>query len=399
MSQRPEIDYEALVERSIKDFRPVKRLWPVGVRLAVWVMLEAGILALVSGWRGLAVIHSVGSMAGIAAFLLEGVSAGNLALRSAIPGREAGWRYFLLLPPALFALSIAGIDGPATTTLSPQVQVGSILALGALPWVGLFWAVRRGVSTHPGRTGALVGLAAFCLGLANHHSILGTLQYSPRFELISGVIITAVSACAGALWLDRVRRWHKERLLTEVRNNVWGRYGARVAFPLAFGAAIAALLLVVVNVTQPIASIPDFDLAIEKYHQSLAGFKPNVPSGSVQAVLTAYIEHGMPSYMWDFGPEGFRLVGGRVERLPDGVPVTYTWFAGAKGGVMCMFRQTDGFAPPSAVHAEHNHLLFYRYRGFSICLTNVGGYGTFISVIAAPLPMPEFMHLVLTTVR
>jgi len=103
--------------------------------------------------------------------------------------------------------------------------------------------------------------------------------------------------------------------------------------------------------------------------------------------------------MWDFGPEGFRLVGGRVERLPDGVPVTYTWFAGAKGGVMCMFRQTDGFAPPSAVHAEHNHLLFYRYRGFSICLTNVGGYGTFISVIAAPLPMPEFMHLVLTTVR
>ena len=118
----------------------------------------------------------------------------------------------------------------------------------------------------------------------------------------------------------------------------------------------------------------------------------------MQAVLTSYVEHGMPAYMWDFGPDGFRLVGGRLEYLPGGVPVTYTWFAGTKGAVMCMLRQIDGFKPPSIRHEEHDRLLFYSYRGFSICLINVGGYGDFISVIASSMPMPEFMHVVLAAV-
>ena len=103
----------------------------------------------------------------------------------------------------------------------------------------------------------------------------------------------------------------------------------------------------------------------------------------------------MPAYMWDFDAEGFKLVGGRWQPLADGTPVTYTWFRGSRAGVMCMFRQTDAFSPPSSRHEELHHLLFYRYRGFSICLINVGGYGNFISVIAAPIPMKQFEHLVL----
>ena len=112
-------------------------------------------------------------------------------------------------------------------------------------------------------------------------------------------------------------------------------------------------------------------------------------------MLTAYVEHGMPAYMWDFGGQGFKLAGGRFEHLSDGTPVTYTWFRGAQGGVMCMFKQTDRFNPPSADHEEHHHLLFYEYRGFSVCLINVGGYGSFIGVIVAKLPMKRFMPLVL----
>ena len=61
---------------------------------------------------------------------------------------------------------------------------------------------------------------------------------------------------------------------------------------------------------------------------------------------------------------------------------------------MCLFRQTDAFNPPSLAHQEHHHLLFYRYRGFSFCLINVGGYGNFISVIAAPMPLKQLEHLV-----
>jgi hypothetical protein len=67
----------------------------------------------------------------------------------------------------------------------------------------------------------------------------------------------------------------------------------------------------------------------------------------------------MPSYMWDFGPAGFRLVGGRFDRLSDGTPVTYTWFRGRNGGVMCMLRSTNEFKPPSLAHEENRHLFFY----------------------------------------
>ncbi len=63
-----------------------------------------------------------------------------------------------------------------------------------------------------------------------------------------------------------------------------------------------------------------------------------------------------------------------------------------------MIRQTDAFRPPPAAREEHDHLLFYRYRGFSLCLINIGGYGEFISVIAAPIPIGQFVPLVLAAV-
>ncbi len=107
----------------------------------------------------------------------------------------------------------------------------------------------------------------------------------------------------------------------------------------------------------------------------------------------------MPAYMWDFGPEGFKLVGGRWQSLPDGTPVTYTWFHSVKGGVICMMRETDAFNPPPGAREEYHHLLFYQYRGFSLCLINIGGYGNFISVIAAPIPMRQFVALVLRAVH
>jgi hypothetical protein len=147
------------------------------------------------------------------------------------------------------------------------------------------------------------------------------------------------------------------------------------------------------------APVRNFDLAIESYEQSLTSFRSNVPSGSIDTVLAAYIEHGMPSYMWDFGPEGFTLVGGRVDQLPDGTPVSYTWFRKQKTGVMCMVRATVGFNPPALAHDRRKDMLFYRYRGFSICLLNLGNYGNFISVIVSPMPMIEFQRMVLASAR
>ena len=334
--------------------------------------------------------------------VLAGVIAGYVALRSAIPGREAAYLYLLLAVAVLAAALTAGTEPIAAASTREQLaHLAAICAFAAIPWIALFWASRRGAPIHPARTGALVGLAAFCFALVEYRFLIPA-AFSTSFvvQVVMGGIITLTSAGAGALWLDVLPRWRKERSLAGTRadSDIRAKFGARAAFPLACGFSIAALLLVLWNVRSSAPRVHDFDLAIEKYQQSLAGFYPNVPSGSVQAVLTAYVEHGMPAYMWDFGPEGFKLVGGRLEHLPGGVPATYTWFAGAKGGVMCMFRQIDGFKPPSIAHEERDHLLFYRYRGFSICLINVGGYGNFISVIAAPIPMREFMRLVVKAV-
>jgi hypothetical protein len=248
---------------------------------------------------------------------------------------------------------------------------------------------------RPRLTGGIIGVAASSFAIAA--DLFSGPAYAVTWELLSGAILTVLSFIAGAAWLDREELWRKDsgsndRLL----ESAW--LGAGVIFPIATALAAGLLLLVLragIGVSRP---VPDFDLAIANYQQSLTNFRPNVPSSSVGTVLTAYIEDGMPSYMWDFGPQGFRLVGGRFEHLPDGTPVTYTWFRGTKAGVMCMFRQTSGFQAPDAPHTEGDHLFFYRYRGYSVCLINVGGYGDFLSVIVSPMPMKQFMRMVLATV-
>ncbi len=405
MSQGHEIDYRALIDRSIKDFQPVKRLWPAGTRLAFWVLLETAILAIIAGFRGHddlpGLIHNSGHVLATGLFIFASIPAAFLALRSAIPGREVAWSELLLLIAVVCATVAISFEPPASAIPFREFLHAGIISalqffgLAALPWLALFWAVRRGVALQPAKTGALVGIAAFCFALATHGFISSGLPNPIIWQLPSGILITAVSALAGTVWLNWIDCWQQERGAAEARTIKWTSFNAGTVFPLAISASIAALILVLKSPGDNFAPIPDFDLVIENYEQSLTGFRPNVPSGSIETMLTAYVEHGMPAYMWDFGPEGFKLVGGRWEPLPDGTPVTYTWFRGAKGGVICMFRQTDGFNPPSATHEEHRHLLFYKYRGFSVCLLNVGGYGDFISVIAAPMPMEHFVRLVI----
>jgi hypothetical protein len=143
--------------------------------------------------------------------------------------------------------------------------------------------------------------------------------------------------------------------------------------------------------------IPEFDHAIAGYEHSLTNFSPNVPSDSVETVLTAYIDDGMPAYMWDFGPSGYKLVGGRLERTSDGDLITYTLFQGRGRGssLLCIFNETDGFIAPPNAYKELHHLFFYRYRGYSFCLIDVGGYGKFTGVIIAPFSIEKFIRMVL----
>src|SRR6266436_5403720 len=203
MSQGYEIDYKALIDRSIKDFQPVKKLWPVRLRLILWVLLDIGILALVAVFRGSAdlgrLIHSPQDLVGIAALFLTSIAAASIALRSAIPGREVTRSELLLLIAVVFATFAISSITPSIGILTLREFFGAgatpvlgLLDLAALPWLALFWAVRRGVPLQPVATGALVGIAAFCFALATQRFMFesGEVPNPIIWQAVSGVLIT-----------------------------------------------------------------------------------------------------------------------------------------------------------------------------------------------------------------
>jgi hypothetical protein len=412
MTKLDEIDYGVLIDRSIKDFPPIKRIWPVSIRLSFLILLEAAILALVATFNrppnALAVFHLHDY--GFAGFLLINVAAAWMALRTSIPGRESSAAELVLLATGIIgAASIAQFVSPDQVLSSTQglslfdefhSTLGRQWTFAALPWLALFWAARHAMPLRPRVIGGLIGVAASSFAIAAElfsgdiHPING--------ELLAAAMLTGLSLGAGAIWLDSERLWRVERGTSFAEsgasaepNSPWFWTEGRGIFPVA-AALAAGLLLVVLKGGTAVQPVPDFDLAIANYQQSLLAFHPNVPSSSLETVLAAYIEHGMPSYMWDFGPQGYKLLGGRFEHLPDGAPATFTWFRGPRAAVLCMFKQVSGFAAPPASHSEIHHLLFYRYRGYSVCLINVGGYGDFVSVIVSPIPMKQFMQTVVS---
>jgi Negative regulator of sigma F len=399
MSQGHDLDYEALINRTIKNFEPVKRLWPIRIRFLCWTLLESIILALAGAlsrrqclspgidYPGLIVSSGLSITASLAAAFL--------ALRSAVPGCEITWRALVLLT----AVVIGTVALPSATpsgVCQGIISAVQLLGLAALPWSALFWAVRRGVPLQPQKSGAVIGLSAFSLALAALRLIhCPELPDQVIWLAASLVLVVAVSTLGGALWLNWIAFWQRSQRRDGSKVSQW--FNARPAFPMAVAAAVGAFMFVLVR--GGLTRIPDFDLAIDNYQSSLAGFRANVPSASVESVLAAYVEHGMPAYMWDFGPQGFKLIGGLWQPLPDGTPVTFTCFRGTTGGVICMMKQTDAFKPPPGALEVERGLLFYRYRGFSICLINIGGYGDFLSVIAAPMPMRQFVALIMRIVE
>jgi len=106
-----EINYAELINRTFRDFRPVKRLWPVGVRLTLWILLSAMIAGIGVAARGGAepgwkAQLSAGFFA-IAPILLATIAAAYLALRSAIPDRAASVAELLLLGVIIVAAPVA----------------------------------------------------------------------------------------------------------------------------------------------------------------------------------------------------------------------------------------------------------------------------------------------------
>jgi len=174
-------------------------------------------------------------------------------------------------------------------------------------------------------------------------------------------------------------------------------------------AAIAALLLIAVTRLKSVSppgheeatpleevtateAVPIFDLAAHHLDSFQRKFEPNVPSGSAGDVASAYMDHKMPGYLWNFGPAGYQMQGGRLETLPNGQIAALTYYQGEKGGILCTYMHYDGPFPGGAVNPGGEHT-FYVYKGYSICLSKYPR-GDFICLLISRRPMAEFMQTV-----
>src|SRR5579862_5542074 len=104
MPELNEIDYGVLIDRLIQDFRPVKRLWPIGLRLTLWILLELAILTLSVVLNGGLLNYGLDAVG----FFLVSVAAAWMALRNSIPGRETNLAELGMLTVGVVAAALMG---------------------------------------------------------------------------------------------------------------------------------------------------------------------------------------------------------------------------------------------------------------------------------------------------
>jgi len=122
---------------------------------------------------------------------------------------------------------------------------------------------------------------------------------------------------------------------------------------------------------------------------------PNVRSTSISTIAEAYGEHDMPPAVWDFTQEGYELVGGRLDQLPDGRPVAYTFYRSASDAIMCAF-ETEPIRAATASNAVDWYALHqvYSYRGYSICFIRLMLPGHFVALLVSRVPPQQLADIV-----
>jgi hypothetical protein len=188
--------------------------------------------------------------------------------------------------------------------------------------------------------------------------------------------------------------------------------------------AVAASLIVILTIfaghavnrfhAPTIGPAPAFDLAVDRYRYFDRDFIANVPgrrysegdyawvistAGDDQGpviddVARSYREAGMPDDVFDLSAAGFDLVGGRIDKLLDGRPVTYTYYD-RLGGALLDIRFRDTMAAPIGAVSWLGMQSFYEYHGFSICLTQYPS-GHFVSIMITRLPLDQFIRDIAT---
>jgi hypothetical protein len=173
--------------------------------------------------------------------------------------------------------------------------------------------------------------------------------------------------------------------------------------PMSLAAGIAFALVIArgfgmypfrdVNVVYRQGGVPEFDVETAYFDKFDNHFAPNVPSGSFADISFAYLDAHMPGFIWNFNSSGLTLAGGRLDKLPDGRPVTFTFYKGEQRALLCTrYKVAEFLPPPGAVHEMDGHL-FYRYHGYSICYS-YSPVGEFVCVLISRQPVNQLLETV-----
>jgi hypothetical protein len=215
---RHEQHHRALVDSLVAKLKPVRPLWPVWQRLTLWLAIEIGVLAQTlietsNRWT-LKLEHPL-YLLEIAFFAGAAVIVAAAALCAAIPGREsAAWHSGLAVALTVIGTAMLFIRPMRTDqSLGDFVAIGrtcawSTCAKAAVPWIALWWAVRRGAPGNGGGAGAMVGAAAmlFSFAIMRLDCPLDEPLHLMIWHLGPVVVATGISALAGAVWLRSPRR-------------------------------------------------------------------------------------------------------------------------------------------------------------------------------------------------
>ncbi len=173
--------------------------------------------------------------------------------------------------------------------------------------------------------------------------------------------------------------------------------------PLSIAACLAVAFVAVrglglyprdtVKVVYRPGGVPEFDTAVAYFEKFDHHFDPNVPSNSYGDIAGAYVGAHMPGFIWNFNSSGLTLVGGRLDKLPDSRPVTFTFYKGAKTSLLCTRYKVSEFnPPPGAVHEMGDHR-FYSYYGYSICYS-YSPIGNFVCLLITRQPVKQLLESV-----
>jgi hypothetical protein len=164
----------ALVDQLVADARPVGRLWSPEARLALWLVVAAAGLAAMAARvprDDLPLqLRNPSFLLEQVLLLLGGGLLGLAAFRAAVPGRALG-SATLVAGWAALALGLGWmLRAPVHTawTLDAFLEIGQrclwrTLTWGALPWIVLVVALRRGMPLERRQAGILAGVATWAL--------------------------------------------------------------------------------------------------------------------------------------------------------------------------------------------------------------------------------------------